>query len=744
MTSPNRSVTPDPFEERDMDNVVPLRRPKMDAKVAELRAAGLIGSGATAPAPRPPADDVDPVAALSGEVLPPAASPWERVRLAAEQPVLPGWLTDRRMTGQRLRWLSRAAARQAGRGALRSPVVAGRVTVVMARGGRSGAGVWWRWVRAEGLYAEAADLRGEASKAVWEAARERARKARTARAWMTALGLPALSLGVFVGGLVWGPLVWWGLGAAAALAAGVSGRRPGERILTTGAAPARPVELGMPAGQLHATIEEVMTGLKLDVKVLRSQAHPWGWDVQIMAGQALGKVADKLEEIEARLRTRTGAVSLIPDPQDAGMATLRIVWSDPYAAMPAPARRAPRSISARGQHPVGRMLDGQELRLPLLAHTVYVGKSRSGKSSAVWTVLDILTAADDVVVWGGDLSDAPALNIWGDCVQHYRSTPAGLEGLLKAAIAIGMARAAVMGQRLRPTAESAAGEDVSENWEPTPAGPALVLVLDEYPLIVEAGLGPLVEEYLRTAAKGAGFAHIASQRAGRNEMGTTTIKTMAVNKVLLSCEAQDIEMLMGPGKRGEGWRPDRLKPAADGKPNDAGRCYVDGPGHTEPRLNAVYRLSATEARGRAIERLQHIREHGRPTIDRATWQAADAYARRRWDTGLDELLTQDGPLAGDPAAAGGAQEPAAVPAVLADLRAVLDAAGVAAMHTRDVLPALAARHDRYAGWTSTDLADAVRPHHLASAQLRNVNGVANANGYRLADIQTAIARHTDA
>ncbi|WP_155246000.1 hypothetical protein [Salinispora arenicola] len=725
MTHPISAVGPD-HQERDMDdNVVPLRRPKLDAKAAELRAAGLIGAGAGA-------------GAVSGEVLPAQGSAWDRIRTASQGPVLPVWLRDRTVAGQRARWLVLAAGRYAARGVVASPVVVWRCAPPVGRGIRRAVRAWLRWARASALFVEAAELRREgASTAAWEAARERARRSRAGRIWVATVGVPAASLGVWAVGLAVGPLLWVGIGSAVVLAAGIAGRRPGEQILPTAAGPARPVELGMPAGQLHATIAAVMRGLRLDVTVLRSQAHPWGWDVQVMAGQALGKVADKVDEIEARLRTRAGAVSVIPDPQDAGMAVLRVVWSDPYASMPAPARREPRAVSARGQHPIGRMLDGADLRLPLLAHTVYVGKSRSGKSSAVWTVLDILTAANDVVVWGGDLSDAPALNIWGDCVQHYRSSAAGLEGLLKAAIAIGMARAAVMGRRLRPTTDSRPGEDVSENWEPTPEGPALVLVLDEYPLIVEAGLGGLVEEFLRTAAKGAGFAHIASQRAGRTEMGTTTIKTMAVSKVLLACEAGDIEMLMGPGKRAEGWRPDRLKPAADGKPNDAGRCYVDGPGHTEPRLSAVYRLSATEVRDRAIERLQHMQANGRPVIDEATWNAADAYARRRWDASLDELLTADDVAGGD-----GTQEQSAVPAVLADLRAVLADAEVDAMHTREVLPALAARDDRYAGWSSTDLADAVRPTGLTPAQLRNVRGVANANGYRLSDITTAIARAT--
>ena len=216
-----------------------------------------------------------------------------------------------------------------------------------------------------------------------------------------------------------------------------------------------------------------------------------------------------------------------------------------------------------------------------------------------------------------------------------------------------------------------------------------------------------------------------------------------MNKLLLSCEAQDIEMLMGPGKRREGWRPDRLKPSADGNPNDAGRAFVDAPGHTEPRLNAVYRLSATETKDRAIERLRHMQHNGRPQIDKATWQAADAYARRRWNASLDELLTTDDPAARQrDAAAGSVQEPTRVPRVLADLHAVLDDAGVEAMHTRDILPALVDRDARYAGWAGADLAEAVKPHGLTSGQATQRQRRRQRQRLPLADIETAISRET--
>lgn len=672
------------------------------------------------------ADDSKPDA-LSGQLLPAATSPWEKVRLAAERPLVPAWVTDRSVAGYRARWLMRAAVRQS----LRSPLVAVRLLPVVGRGIGRGTAAWWRWVAAHDLVEEAAELRA-VDKRTWRDARTLVRQARKRRAWISLATLAAAGGGVAAGGLVYGPLVWVGCGTVATLAAGVAGRRPGERILTA-AAPARPVELGMPASQLHSTIAAVMAGLRLDVTVLRSQPHPWGWDVQIMAGQALSKVADKVDEIEARLRTRPGAVTVMGADDDAGMATLRIVWADPLAALGSPARRAPRSLSARGPQPIGRSIDGSETRLVLLSHTVWVGKSRSGKSSAIWTVLDALTAAEDVVVWGGDLSDAPALNIWGGLVR-YASTAAALEGMLKAAISIGKARGAVIGRRLRPTADSAQGVEVDENWQPTADGPALVLVLDEYPLIVEAGLGGLVEEFLRTAAKGAGYAHIASQRAGRTEMGTTTVKAMAVNKVLLSCEAGDVEILLGPGRRAAGWRPDRLKPAADGKANDAGRCYIDAPGHTDPQLHAVYRLEATEVRDRAIERLRHAERHGMPRIDTATWEAADADARKRWGKSLDELLAQDGDLTGTATAVPDRE----TGRVLADVLTVMGEQ--AAMHTCDILPALAGLSDRYADVTAAKLADALRPSGVTSAQLRNVNGKANSNGYKRADIEAANAR----
>ena len=62
------------------------------------------------------------------------------------------------------------------------------------------------------------------------------------------------------------------------------------------------------------------------------------------------------------------------------------------------------------------------------------------------------------------------------------------------------------------------------------------------------------------------------------------------------------------------------------------------------------------------------------------------------------------------------------------------------MHTGTLLAALADRDARYAGWTASNLADQVRPFGLSSRQTP-LQGV-NRNGYRLTDIDAAIAGHS--
>lgn len=747
-------------QEHEMDNVVPLRgrtgdpfsgppvaRPNLDARVAQLRAEGTIGGGAAAAEATGPAAggvDVDErPAAVEGEVLP-ALGRRERPRWVrqltqpANEPLLPVWLRSTTVARQRAWYAARTTARVGAWWTLRTPVVAAYCVPPVARGVGMGFRGWWRWVSAAALEERVKDVRGEVSKTMWEEMLTKANSARKARAWVTAIGAPVSGLSVWVGDIMYGAMVPWTVGGAVVVAAGIAGARRGESFLPIGAPPPRPIEPGMALKALNATMGEVFDDLKLKVTVLRSIAHPWGWDVEIMAGQALAAIEKQLDEIETRLRTRKGAVSLITDSGDAGRAVLRIVYADPFASMPAPPARTPGTVSVKQRHSLGKTLGGSDLALSLLAHTAFIGKSGSGKSSALWTDLDLLTAASDVIVLGIDLSDGPALNIWGDCISQYATSPAAAEGLLMYALAIGHARASVMGRRLRPTADSNPDEDVDENWPVTDAEPAFVLVIDEYPLMVEAGLNKLVEEYLRVARKAAGLAHIASQRAGRTEMGTTTVKTMVTNKVLLACESADVEMFLGPGRRAQGWRPDRLQPATPGHANDAGRCYVDAPGHETPQLAAVYRLTAQEARRRAIQRLQHIREHGRATFDQATLQAADAYARRRWDMGLDDLLTMAGPLADGAAVVDAHDDGQAVAQVLLDVRAAFERAGADRLPTAQLLQLLAEVDGEYSDVDATELASRLRPYGVRPGQLGRLGELANPNGYRRRHVDAAI------
>ena len=165
--------------------------------------------------------------ALVGDVLP-------ALRRAAERPVLPDWLADRRVAVQRIRWVTRAGARVAARYVVWSPVIAARCLPPVARGTARGARAWYRWVTAARLAGEAAEMRQD--RTLWQAAVVRVQRARRARAWVTVAAGGSAAGTVALAGAAWGSGVWWATAAGLAAVAGLprrgahprsAGHRPG-------------------------------------------------------------------------------------------------------------------------------------------------------------------------------------------------------------------------------------------------------------------------------------------------------------------------------------------------------------------------------------------------------------------------------------------------------------------------------------------------------------------------------------
>lgn len=373
-------------------------------------------------------------------------------------------------------------------------------------------------------------------------------------------------------------------------------------------------------------------------KVLTVSHRPWGLLVELEMPRSARLLAERLTDVEANLRLPMGGLSFQVNPRDTGLVTLRARRSDPFAGLGAPHHHPPKSLTVRKPLHVGLEMDGAPFTLLLArVHVALVGGTGSGKSSALWTLIDVLSACEDVVLLGIDLTGAPALTAWGDVIQELADTPEKAEALLKRLVKMGRGRGSELGERARPRLGQPLPTLESENWQPSPHGPQIVLVVDEYPALVEAGLWPYVATILKEFRKGAITLLLASQRSTQKELGSSTVKAQIGIKALLSCDPQDVQLLLGPGMRAKGWAPDRLQPALGDEPYDAGIAYVYGGAHVSPIPKKFNRLTLAEVHRRAIERMAA----GLPQIDAATLaHAADSQPVR---LDLDALRADQDP-----------------------------------------------------------------------------------------------------
>ncbi len=379
--------------------------------------------------------------------------------------------------------------------------------------------------------------------------------------------------------------------------------------------PAAVAEAAPPPDQVSWITDALKANGVSGARVLAVTERPWGWLVELELPRSARLLAERLADVEASLRLPMGGLSFQVNPRDTGLVTLRARRSDPFAGLGAPHHHAPRSLTVRKPLYVGLEMDGAPFSLLLArVHVALVGGTGSGKSSALWTLIDALSACEDVVLLGIDLTGAPALNAWGDVIQELADTPQKAEALLKRLVKMGRGRGSELGERARPRLGQPLPTLESENWQPAPDGPQIVVVIDEYPALVEAGLWPYVATILKEFRKGAITLLLASQRATQKELGSSTVKAQIGIKALLSCDPQDVQLLLGPGMRAKGWAPDRLQPALGDDPYDAGTAYVHGGAHIAPVPKKFHRLTLAEVHHRALERMAA----GLPRIDPAT------------------------------------------------------------------------------------------------------------------------------
>lgn len=360
-----------------------------------------------------------------------------------------------------------------------------------------------------------------------------------------------------------------------------------------------PLSHGTSTRTLRRDLEEGFAAKKItDVGVVGMGVNKYGWHGTF---ETEDKISEELiAHLERWVHAPAGSLLVRTDPRNSAAHPFKLLIDDPLAgSWTPPDADSPRDI--RGLATLGKHLFGSPLRVNLRTHIGLIGKTRSGKSSGIWALIDWITSCSNAKIpWGIDLSMGPALPIWRRCIGKVAKEYGAAEALLDEAIAEAIRRNTILAARAE---DDESDEDLDENWDPTPADPALYMVLDEFHLLAdEKVLLDKTKTLIRIGGKACVFLIIGTPKASKEDLGSAVVRSMINLKILFACEVGDITLFLGGGMVDQGWTPNRFRPAAGGAPNDAGKAFIQDGDHQEAEPVRMSRLSANECRDRARRR----------------------------------------------------------------------------------------------------------------------------------------------
>jgi hypothetical protein len=447
---------------------------------------------------------------------------------------------------------------------------------------------------------------------------------------------------------------------------------------------------------LRRDLEEGFAAKKMpDVGVIGLTVNKYGWHGIFETEQ---KIDDALiEHLERWVHAPAGSLHVATDPRNAAAHHFKLLLDDPLANPTVPDEPTER-LDIRKPQRIGRHLFGTPLEVNLRTHIGLIGRTRSGKSSGLWVLIDRITLCANARVYGIDLSNGPALPIWRKAIYRRATEYPQAAEILDTLIKEAERRNAKLTEMAEDDSDEAAS-DLDENWDPTPSEPALYVAIDEFHILADdKELLDRVKRLVRVGGKANVFVVLATPKAGKEDLGSIVIRAMIGLKILFSCEVSDVVQFLGGGMADLGWMPHRLKPAAGGQANDAGKAFVMDGDHQEPEVVRISRLSATEVRSRA---------------------------RRRSGVDLDK----------------GRQAPVTrlIPTELVVARDAFEEYGAQALPTAWILRFATTRGHE---WSATDLATRLRSHGVPTGRYipRDERWKGTPKGYFLEDIQEAIER----
>ena len=329
---------------------------------------------------------------------------------------------------------------------------------------------------------------------------------------------------------------------------------------------------------------------------VQADDHGYALTLALRPGQTVADVVANIGRLESALETRPGALHVAADGSRADRCHVRVVYDDPLAR--SRLWMGPSGKSIADPLGVGVFSGGGRVDLSLLGeHLLIAGATRRGSSALANVVTAELAAREDVVLWGIDCTSGVELACWRPVLDRLAASPAERTEALHAAARVLEARARLLGARRQ------------RRWTPSPAEPVLVLLVDE--LAELAGDSRAVFERLARLGRALGIALVALTQRPAAAFGSLDAHAQLTTRVCLGvADARDVDMVLGPGRLGTGWRAERLELP--------GSFLILAPGrHETPRPARAFWLSddvVAEVAGRFSQQ--------RPALDAVSAAAA--------------------------------------------------------------------------------------------------------------------------
>jgi S-DNA-T family DNA segregation ATPase FtsK/SpoIIIE len=324
-------------------------------------------------------------------------------------------------------------------------------------------------------------------------------------------------------------------------------------------------------------------------RIASATGDTWGFTARVILrkGTTAAQAINQIPAIESGLGMRPGSVRALPDPNRADRFILRAIETDPHAQPVTWPGQPVTSITRPAV--LGLFEDGQPAHITLLRRNALVGGTTgSGKSGVLNVILAFLAACADVVIWGVDLKGGMELQPWAGCLARLATTPAGAAQLFGDATTELNQRAATM---------AAQGRRV---WDPSPAMPALIIIVDEYAEL-PADARDSADSLARRGRAVAVTLLAATQRPTQQAMGGNAVRSQMDTRICLRVrERRDVDLILGQGALAAGWQAHTL--------TQPGTFLLSDPEHTTPQRARAYLITDDQV-------TSHARRHARPALE---------------------------------------------------------------------------------------------------------------------------------